>query len=346
MLASKKYAESLALLNDLKKKFPEDQRIPTLAEQVGKDQAEQRKLKGLLEARRLLASRQLAESLALLHELKTQFPDDKEILRLAEAIQKDQAEQRRQDVLAKARKLRASKQYVESANLLSELKTQFPDDKEIPSLVEGVRKDQAEERKLKGLSEARNLLTSRRLEESFVLLTGLRKDFPHEDDISRLLATVEQEKAEQQKQQRFAEARALLGSQRFGEAFAVLDSLLAANAKDAGALKLRALVLGEQEKVARSARLAHELRVLKKLVTDESYETVIARAEELLRDFANDVDLVRLLEFARSRKEQVERERRLNHIVEEVQKFIASNQLEEELPPPVKGSNLSKEILI
>jgi tRNA A-37 threonylcarbamoyl transferase component Bud32 len=328
-LASKQYAESLALLSELKTQFPGDKGILKLADEVRRDQAEQQKLEGLSQARKLLASKQYAESLALLGELKTQFPDDKEILRLADAVRKDQSEQQKQLDLAKARKFRTSKQYAESIALLGELKTQFPDDKEIPSLAEGVRKDQAEQQKLQGLSEARTLLTSRRLEESFALLMGLRKEFPYEDDIARLLATVEQERAEQQKQQRLAEARSLLGSQQFDEALAVLDPLLAANAKDAGVLKLRALVLGEQEKVARSARLAHELQVLKKLVSDESYETVIARAQEVLRDFANDADLVRLLEFARSRKEQVERERRLNHIVEEVQKFIASNQLVE-----------------
>jgi tRNA A-37 threonylcarbamoyl transferase component Bud32 len=329
LLVSKQYAESLALLSELKTQFPGDKGILKLADEVKKDQAEQQKLEGLSQARKLLTSKQYAESLALLSELKTQLPDDKEILRLADAVRKDQAEQQKQLDLAKARKLRASKQYAESLALLGELKTQFPDDKEIPGLAEGVRKDQAEQQKLQGLSEARTLLTSRRLEESFALLTGLRKEFPYEDDIARLLATVEQERAEQQKQQRLAEARSLLGSQQFGEALAVLEPLLAANAKDAGVLKLRALVLGEQEKVARSARLAHELQVLKKLVSDESYETVIARAGELLHDFANDADLVRLLEFARSRKGQVERERRLNHIVEEVQKFIASNQLVE-----------------
>ena len=327
--ASKQYSEALALLGGLKAQFPEDKEILKLGEVIQKDQAEQRRLEGLSEARNFLASKQFNESLALLSGLKTQFPDDKEILRLADAVQKDQADQRKLQDLAKARKLRASREYAESLALLSELKTQFPDDKEIPRLVEGVHKDQAEQQKLQGLSEARNLLASRRLEDSFALLKGLRKDFPYDDDITRLLATVEQERAEQQRQQRLAEARALLGSQQFGEALVVLDSLLAANAKDAGALKLHALVLGEQEKVARSTRLAHELRVLKKLVTDESYETVIDRAEELLRDFANDVDLVRLLEFARSRKEQVEGERRLHHIVEEVQKFIASNQLAE-----------------
>jgi hypothetical protein len=277
----------------------------------------------------MLASKQYASSLGLLSELKTQFPDDKEIFRLADAVRKDQTEQQKQLDLSNARKLRASKQFTESLAILAKLKTQFPDDKEIPRLADAVQKDQAEHRRLQGLSEARNLLTSRHLEESFALLMGLQKEFPHEDDIARLLATVELEMAEQQKQQRLTEARTLLGSQRFDQALAVIDPLLAANAKDSGVLKLRALIIEEREKVARSARLAHELQVLKNLVSDELYETAIAKAQELLHEFANNADLARLLEFARNRKDQVERKQRLNHIVEGVQNFIASNRLAE-----------------
>jgi serine/threonine protein kinase len=335
--AARQYAESLALLNQLKTQFPDEKEILRLAETVLKDQAEQSRLQGLGQARTLLASKQLAESLALLNTLKAQFPGDKEILRLAEAVQKDQAEQQKQEGLAKARKLRAAKQYPESITLLSALKAQFPDDREIPRLIEGIRKDQAEQQKLQGLSEARNQLASGRVDESFAILVELRKDFPHEDDISRLINTVEQEKAEQQKQKRLAEARSLLGAQRFADALAVLEPLLKANAKDPLVLKLRALILEEQEKLAKATRLARELKELKKLVADEKYETAISRAQALLPDFAHEADLVRLLEFSRNRKEQIERERRLNEVLAEAQKYIAANQYAEAILTARKG---------
>ena len=325
--ASKQYAEALTLLGTLKTQFRDDKEIIDLSEAVQKDQAEQRKFEGLSKARKLFASRLFAESLALLDDLRTHFPDDKEIVRLAEAVLSDQAEQQKQQSLAETRKLRASKQYAEALTLLGKLKTQFPGDKDITRLVEGVLKDQTEQQKQQGLSEARQMLTSRRLDDAFALLKGLRKDFPHDGDIARLLATVEQEQAEQQKQERIAEARTLLGSKSFAEALKVLDPLLAVNVNDPGVLKLRALILDEQEKIARVARRTGEMQILKKLVSDESYETVISRAAALLHDFPDDVDLVRLLDFARSRKEQIDRERRLSQIVEDVQKLIASNQL-------------------
>jgi serine/threonine protein kinase len=335
--ASRQYPESLALLSELKSRFPDDKEILKLREAIEKDQAEQQKAQGLSEARALLASRHLAESLALLNDLKIQFPSDKEILKLSEAVQRDQAEQQKQQALANARKLRGSKQYAESLALLNELSARFPADREILRLIEGVTRDQAEQQKLQGLSEARNRLAAGRVDESLTLLSELRKQFPREDDITRLLATVEQEKAEQEKQKRFAEARALLGSQRFTEALEILDPLLKANPKDQGVLKLRALILDEREKFARAAKLARELQDLKKLIAEESYEAAVSKAESLLPEFADDVDLVRLLDFARNRKEQIDREQRLSQILSEVQKFMASNQLAEAIASARRG---------
>jgi serine/threonine protein kinase len=329
LLASRRYDDCRALLTELQGLFSGDPEIPKLLETVREEQAEQRKLSGLSEAQNLRASKYYDESIALLSDLKAQFPDDREIPELAEAVRRDQAEQQRLQGLADARNLWASKQYAAAVALLSDLKARFPDDKKIPMLAEEVRKDQAEQQRLQGLAEARNLLASRRYEESFVLLTGLRRDFPGDDDITRLLANADEERAEKQKQQKLADARALLASQSFGKALTILDPLLVAYPKDPVVLKLRALILDEQEKVAKSEQLSRELQVLKKLVSDESYETAIARAENLLLEFTNDVDLIRLLEFARNRREQVEGERRLRHVIHEVQELIASDRLGE-----------------
>jgi len=127
------------LLGELRKQFPEDQEIPALANEVRKEQAEQLRLQGVSQARELLATRQFAESLALLNDLMKQYPGDDRIPALAEAVQKEQAEQQKLEGLAEARKLRVSRQYVESLALLSELKTQFPDDTQILALADEVR---------------------------------------------------------------------------------------------------------------------------------------------------------------------------------------------------------------
>src|SRR3984893_16391119 len=225
LLAGNSYAECRALLLELQQRFPNDDETSRLLEDIRVDEAKQRRLRGLAEARSCLASRHYQECIALLVSLEKEFPDDEEIPRLLKSTQEEQVEQQRQQGIAEARNLLAARRYEDCNTLLGKLQTQFPNDAEIPELLNAVRDDQAEERKLKGLTEARNLLASRRYEETIALLTVLQKEFPHEPEIPRLLTNARKEQAEQEKQQKLAEGRSLLAAQRFEEALELLDSL-------------------------------------------------------------------------------------------------------------------------
>jgi len=199
---------------------------------------------------------------------------------------------------------------------------------ELPEqLRELVLDEWAEQRMLKSLADARDLLASRRYEESMALLSALRKEFPLAEEISKLLATAEQERAEQERRQRLVEARALLTTQHWDEALALMDSLLAAQPKDAAALKLKTLVQNELEKQAKSERLKREWELLKELTGKEAYPEVVARAEQLLRDFPGDGDLLRLLEFAHEQQTQREQAIRLRKTLDEVEGHLKANHL-------------------
>ena len=110
---------------------------------------------------------------------------------------------------------------------------------------------------------------------------------------------------EQQRQEKLAEARGFLAAGRLADAQALLDTLRAADPKNQSVLKLLALVQGEQEKQGKAERLRQEWTVLKELVDGKKYAEVIERAEKLRKDFPNDVDLARLVEFARTQQSQV-----------------------------------------
>jgi hypothetical protein len=205
---------------------------------------------------------------------------------------------------------------------LSELGKRFPKDGEIPRLLTTARDGLAEQRKSKSLTEARSLLAARRYDESISRLTDLKKEFPDEREISRLLANAAKEQAEQQKQTKLAEGRSLLAAQRFGEALELLDTLRAAHPKDSAVQKLRALVEREREKQSRSEGLQRELEALKKLVNEKKYPELLARAEPLKVEFPANGDLLRLIDFARNQQAQIESEKRLRATIDGVKALL------------------------
>src|SRR5260370_32520597 len=148
---------------------------------------------------------------------------------------------------------------------MASLQNEFAEEDEYRKLFDSARKDQAEHHEREGVAEARNLLASRKYADSIILLNRLQSEFPGEMEIVKLLETAREDWAEQQKQQKLADARAHLAGQRFVEALALLDAMVSAHPKDAGGVKLRALVQGEQEKHVHTELLQLEIEALAQL---------------------------------------------------------------------------------
>ena len=116
--------------------FPVLREINELLASVREDQANQRRLKSLAEARRLFTGRHYEECLSLLARLQREFPGDPECAKLSQAARDDQAQQYRQEGIARAGKLLATRRYEECRALLAELEERFPKDDEIARLAE------------------------------------------------------------------------------------------------------------------------------------------------------------------------------------------------------------------
>jgi len=329
LLAAKRYDESIAVLGKLQAEFPSETEIRRLLQSVREDQAEQRKQEGLAKARGLLAAKRYDESIAVLGKLQGEFPSETEIRRLLQSIREDQAEQRKQEGLAKARGFLAAKRYDESIAALGKLQADFPSETEIPRLMQSTREQQAEQRKQEGLAEARSLLAARHYDESIAVLEKLQADFPSEIEIRNQLATAREDLAEQQKQQKLSEARSRLAAQSFGEALTVVESLARTYPKDAAVMKLRTLVEREQEKHARAKRIESELETLKKLMSEKQYPEVVSRTKALLSEFPAEANFVRLAKFAASQQAAIEREQLLQNTLEEVKALFGANRFEE-----------------
>jgi len=312
---------------------PSNQQLLALQQQVLEEkQRRQRRVKlqeGMQQARVLWTRREYQECLAVLTRLQQAFPGEDAILRLLETAREDQAEQAKQEKLAAARELFVARRYEECIAALMKLQQEFPKEDEIQRLLETARQDQVEQNKRERLAEARKLLSARRYEECIALLAQLQQDLPDDDEIARQLDTAREDQLEHEKKQKLAAARDLLAAQRFADALALLDSLLATNPKDSAVLKLRTLAQREQETQAKSETWQREWQILKELVAEKDYATVVSRAENLLQQFPGEADLVRLVEFARNQQAQMANDLRLRSARDQVQEFLQANRFSE-----------------
>jgi eukaryotic-like serine/threonine-protein kinase len=256
LLAAGRHEECTALIIEIQKQFPSDDELALLLDEVHQDQANQRRLQGLGEARRLLAGRRCDECISLLTRLLREFPADTDIAKLLESAREVEVSQRRQQQVAKARKLLGARRYEECNLLLADLRKQFPQDEQIANLISALRDEESEQRKLHDLAEARHLLATRHYDESIALLAKLQQEYPEDDDVARLVATVRSEQAEQRKLQVVAAARNLLAQRRYDECINLVTDLHKSYPEEGEIRKLLETASREQSEQQRQAKLA------------------------------------------------------------------------------------------
>ncbi len=326
LLDARRYEESVGLLTSLENEFSGDKEIPKLVKSAREGLADQKKQRGMAEARNLLAAQRYDECTALLGRLQKEFPGDAKIRELQNAIQEGQADQRKQKRLTETRNLLNVQRYEEAIPMLAEMQKEFPHEPEISRLLTTARDSQLEHRKQKSLTEARRLLVSRCYEESASLLTALQNEFPKDAEIARLLTNVRKEQGEHEKQQKLATARDLLSAQRLNDALELLEALRATYPSDTATQKLYAVVKRDRDKQITTERLQGELDGLKKLISEKKYSDVLSRAEALQTTFPANADVLRLIEFARSQQSQIESETRLRAVTAEMKELLKQNR--------------------
>jgi serine/threonine protein kinase len=317
------YAECIQLLTELQGEFPEVGEIPRLLETAREDQANQRRLQGLAEARSLLANQRYDGCTALLADLQKQFPGDSEIPKLQKSVVEDQRKQRKLQSLAEARSLLAARRHDDCASLLTSLHKDFPDDDEILELQENVAEDRRKQRLLFCLTEARSLLGARRYDACVSFLTSLQKEFPNEDEIRKLFETVREDRAEQQRHQEVAKARKALASRQYEECQALLLRLQKEFPDDDEIPRLLDLARKEHAE----HRKLESLTKARVLLASGLYEECVALVSKLQGEYPGDNDVVRLLQTAR--EEQAEHQKLQG--VAEARNLLASRHYDESI---------------
>jgi eukaryotic-like serine/threonine-protein kinase len=311
------YNECIRLLADLKKEFPDDEEISRLLETVREDQVEL-KQQGLLDCRRMLAARRYEDCQTLLAGLREQFPDDEEISQLAERVRKEQADHRRRQGLAEARGFLSAERYDEGVSLLATLSREFPEDHAIGELLDAARESQKEQSRKQGLAKARELLAARRHGECTSLLMTLKKRFPADDEIQKLLFAVRDDQLEQRKREGLVQARNLLASRNYDESIAVLQGLQHDFPAETVIVKLLETARGDRAEQQKQQKLSDA----RARVTAQSFGEAIQLLEDLAGTYPRDAAVIKLLALAQRGQERQSRNERIKREGEALKKLM------------------------
>ncbi|MGA7640301.1 MAG: tetratricopeptide repeat protein, partial [Candidatus Acidiferrales bacterium] len=313
LLAARRYDECTALLAKLQKQFPSDSEVSQLQGAVREDQAEQEKLGTLAKARSLLAKRNYDECIALLSELGKRFPKDGEIPRLLTTARDGLAEQRKSKSLTEARSLLAARRYDESISRLTDLKNEFPDEREISRLLSNAAKEQAEQQKQTKLAEGRSLLAAQRFGEALELLDTLRAAHPKDSAVQKLRALVEREREKQSRSeglQRELEAlKKLVSEKKYPELLARAEPLKVEFPANGDLLRLIDFARNQQAQIESEKRLRATIDAVKAHMREDRFWDAIRAANAALKSFPDHAELVSLREQAEAQdKKQRARE--------------------------------------
>ncbi len=109
----------------------------------------------------------------------------------------------------------------------------------------------------------------------------------------------------------------------------VLDPIFKADPNDSSVVKMRSLVLREQESQARTQNLQREWDGLKKLISDRAWAEAVSKGEALIQQFPGEHDLTRLVEFARKQQVHTEQESKLRQSIDNVHALMSNAQFAE-----------------
>jgi eukaryotic-like serine/threonine-protein kinase len=287
---------------------PANEQAIHIQQQVTQEKAERQKRLRLLEqlqqARSLWTDQKFPESIKLLTDLALEFPREEEISRLLETVREDHAEQQKQQALLDARNLLAAGRYDQCISRLTTLQTQYPHEPDVPRILEEVRREQLNQRRLQGLAEAKSILAAGHHDQCIAVLAALLKEFPNEPEIRRLLETAREEQIEQRRRQGVTEAKKLLAARQFAECSAALANLQQQFPGNEEILKLQDAV---REELAEQ-RKKQSLSEARKLLAAKQYDELFTLLASIQKEFPGESEIQKLQ--ALGHEEQAEQRKR------------------------------------
>jgi serine/threonine protein kinase len=307
---------------------PTNEQASALQQQVVQERADRQKRLRLLDrlqyARGLWTRQNYGECIDLLVNLQKEFPEDEEGPALLETVREDQAERREQALLG-CRNLLAARRYQECFTQLTTLQEQFPGDEEIPRLLEEVRKEQRNQRRLQGVAEAIGALAARRYDESISLLSSLCREFPGEPEIAALLETARENHEEHERQQSIAKARELMAARRYEESIVALSQL---QANFPGEVEISDLLETARRDQAEQQK-QQKFSEVRSLLAIQSFEEALTLLDGLAAVHPNDAAVVKLYALVRREQEKHARTERVQRELDTLKKLMGEKKYSE-----------------
>jgi eukaryotic-like serine/threonine-protein kinase len=284
-----------------------------------------------------LAEGALTEAELQLDKVLEMDPSNSAAQGLLQQIRNEQTRRERQvrlaEALRRARTLWTNLQYEECISVLLDAQKEFPGESEIARLLSTAREDHAEHQRQSLLGEARKLLSAQRFEETLKALDGLLERFPS-DATARNLRTLalqgqEQEKREQRLNENLKNLRAMVEKENYQEVIESGQKILQEFPHEVEIAELIRFARNEQIQNEQKRHLDDWIRRIQQSVRDERFTAAIQDAQEALKEFPQDVELLILSERAKKKQGDKERENLLRQRLQEVEKRIERQEFAE-----------------
>jgi predicted Zn-dependent protease len=194
--------------------------------------------------------------------------------------------------------------------------------KELQGQVDAERAERARRaRFVAKMQEARGLWTQLDYERCIGILSELGKEFPGEEEVQRLLATVREDQAEQHRQKTLQSTRNLLAAGNHAQARSTLAELQKQFRGDEEIPRLLEEIRVDEAKQRRAQGLAEARRLL----AARQYEESVAKLNALGKEFKDDREIEQVLQEVRD--DEAEQQKRQS--LADARGLLAARQFEE-----------------
>jgi len=237
----------------------------------------------------------------------------------------------RDEALHRARTFWTNLRYEECISLLLTAQKDFPGDTEITKLLESARQDQAEQQRQSLLTEARNLLSAQRFDDSLRALDRLLERYPSDATAKNLRTHALQGREQEGREQRLAEGksklRAWVKETKYTEVLQHAGQLSKEFPDDFELTELLDFARTELSQLEQKRRFEQSTKKIQQALKDSRYSEAIQAAEKALLEFPKNLDLLILLDRAKKELNEKEKHELLKHRLREVERMVERQEL-------------------